>query len=88
MCIQLSYTSNFNYTDTEYVWGGLSIGYGKNLQRLQIRAAHIVQGRSTTEEAFQILGWINLKTQRTMRKCILVYKCLNKLASPIFEIIS
>ena len=63
----------FNYTDT--VWGELSIGCGKNLQRLQNRAAHIVQGRSTTDEAFQKLGWINLETQRIMHKCILVYKC-------------
>ena len=38
----------FNYPDT--VWGGLSKGCGKNLQRLQNRAAHIVQGRSTTEK--------------------------------------
>ena len=72
----------FNYTDT--VWGGLSIGCGKNLQRLQNRAAHIVQGRSMTEEAFQKLGWINLETQRIMHKCILVYKCLNNLAPPYF----
>ena len=76
----------FNYTDT--VWGGLSIGCGKNLQRLQNRAARIVQGRSTTDEAFQKLGWINLETERIMHKCILVYKCLNNLAPPIFVIIS
>ena len=74
--------TNEYYSDT--VWGGLSIGCGKNLQRLQNRAAHIVQGRSTTEEAFQMLGWINLETQRIMHKCILVYKCLNNLAAPYF----
>jgi len=70
------------------VWGGLSKDCDKNLQRVQNRAAHIVQNRSTTEEAFQMLGWINLETQRIMRKCILVYKCLNNLVSPIFVIIS
>ena len=69
-----------NYTDT--VWGGLSIGCGKNLQRLQNRAARLVQGRSTTDEAFQKLGWINLQTQRIMHKCILVYKCLYNLVPP------
>ena len=69
-----------NYTDT--VWGLLSIGCGKNLQHLQNRAARIVQGRSTTDEAFQKLGWINLQTQRIMHKCILVYKCLYNLAPP------
>ena len=76
----------FNHTYT--VWAGLSIGFGKKLQRLQNRAAHVVQGRSTTKEAFQMLGWIKLETQRIMQKCILVYKCLNNLAPPIFVIIS
>ena len=72
----------FKYTDA--VWGGLSIGCSKNLQRLQNRAAHIVQGRATTEEALQMLGWLNLETPRIMHKCILVYKCLNNLAPPLF----
>ena len=31
---------------------------------------------------------VNLETQRIMHKCILVYKCLNNLAPPIFVIIS
>ena len=35
----------FNYTDT--VWGGLSI---------RNRAAHIIKGRTTTEETIQMLG--------------------------------
>ena len=72
----------FNYTDT--VWSGLSKGCCKNLQRLQNRAAHVVAATSTTEEGFQMLGWINLETQRIMYKCILVYKCLNNLAPPYF----
>ena len=38
----------FNYTNT--VWGGLSVGCSKNLQRLQKKAVH------TTEETFQMLG--------------------------------
>ena len=72
----------FNYTDTE--WGGLSIGCSKNLQRLQNRAPYIVHGRTTIKEAFQMLGWINLETQRIMHKCILVCKCLNNLAPAYF----
>ena len=54
-----------------------------DLQRLQNRVAHKVQGRSTTEEAFQMLGWINLETQTIMHKCILVYECLNNLKNPL-----
>ena len=66
---------------SDTVWGRLSIGCGRNLQRLQNSAAHIVQERTTTEEAFEMLGWINgLETQRIMHKCILVYKCLKNLA--------
>ena len=62
----------FDYTDT--VWGGLSIGGSNNLQRLQNRAAHIIQRRATTEEAFKMLGWVELETQRKAHKCILVFK--------------
>ena len=40
MCIELSYTTNFNYTDT--VWGDLSIGCVKNLN-LKFGTAIIVQ---------------------------------------------
>ena len=78
-----------NYTDT--VWGELSNGCGKNLQRLQNRAAHIIQNRSTTDETFQMLGWINLEKQTIMHQRILVYKCLNYLLRPplpIFDFIS
>ena len=41
---------------SDTVWGRLSVGCGRNLQRLQNSAAHIVQGRTTTEEAFEMLG--------------------------------
>ena len=52
----------FDYTDT--VWGGLSIGCSNSLQRLQNRAAHIIQRTATTEESFKMLGWVDLETQR------------------------
>ena len=32
-----------------------------------------------TEEAFKMLGWADLETQRKAHKCILVFKCLNGL---------
>ena len=67
----------FDYTDT--VWGGLSIGCSNSLQRLQNRAAHIIQRTATTEESFKMLGWVDLETQRKAHKCILVFKCLNEL---------
>ena len=70
----------FYYTDT--VWGGLSIGCSNSLQRLQNRAAHIIQRRATTKESFKMLGWVALETQRKAHKCILVFKCLNELVPP------
>ena len=54
----------------------------KNLQRLQNRAAHMIQRKATTEEAFQMLGWVNLETQINIHKRILVFKCLNSLVPP------
>lgn len=62
----------FNYTDTE--WGGLSLGCNNSLQRLQIRAANIIQRRATTDGSFKMLGWVDLETQRKVHKCILVFK--------------
>jgi len=70
----------FGYTDT--VWGGLSIGCSNSLQRLQNRAAHIIQRTATTEESFRMLGWVDLETQRKAHKCILVFTCLNELVPP------
>ena len=60
----------FDYTDT--VWGELSIVCSNSVQRLQNKAAHIIQRRTTTEEAFKILGWVELETQRKAHKCILI----------------
>ena len=70
----------FHYVDM--VWGGLSIGCSNNLQRLQNMAAHVIQRRATTVEAFKMLGWFELETQRKAHKCILVFKCLNDLVPP------
>ena len=51
----------------------MSIGCSNSLrmQLLKNRAAHIIQRRATTEEAFKMLGCIDLETQRKAHKCIL-----------------
>ena len=72
----------FNYTDK--VWGGKPIGCINSMQHLQNRAAHIIQRRATAEEAFTMLVWVNLKTQRKADKHILVFECLNDLVPPYF----
>ena len=70
----------FDYPDS--VRGGLSIGRTNSLQRLQNRAAHVIQRSATTEESFKMLGWVDVETQRKAHKCILVFKCLNELVPP------
>lgn len=35
-----------------------------------------------TEEAFKMLEWVDLETQRKAHKCILVFKYLNDLVPP------
>ena len=55
------YSQFFIYSDT--VWGGLSVDFSENLQRLQNRAAHIIERITTTKETFQMLGWVNLERQ-------------------------
>ena len=70
----------FDYSDT--VWGGLSIGCSDSFQRLQNRAAHIIQRRAMAEESFKIFVWVDLETQRKAHECILIFKCLNELFPP------
>ena len=41
-----------------------------------------IQERLTGEEAFKMLGWADLETQRNAHKCILLFKCLNDLVPP------
>ena len=38
--------------------------------------------RATTEESFEMFGWVDLETQRKAHKCILVFECLNELVPP------
>ena len=67
----------FTYADT--AWGELSQTCSESLQRIQNRAARIVAKRSSSQESIDILGWVDLKTHRTINKCILVFKCLHEL---------
>ena len=72
--------ADFDYTDSLRGW--LSIERTNSLQRLQNRAAHVIQRSATTEESFKMLGWVDVETQRKAHKCILVFKCLNELVPP------
>ena len=79
----------FNNTDTAkkrinvvvvvVAWGTISIGCGKNLQKLQNRAARIILRRESSRDTFDILKWTDLETNRKIHKCVLVFKCLHNL---------
>ena len=65
------------------------MGWAVNRMRQQLatstkqgRAAHIIQRKATTDEAFKMLGWVDLETQREAHKCVLAFKCLNDLVPP------
>ena len=66
-----------SYTDT--VQRELSARNSKCLQCLQNRASRIITNRSSYKETIQILGWVDLSTNRDIHKCILVYKCSHNL---------
>ena len=65
------------YADT--VLGEFSVMCSDNLQRLQIRAARIINETDSSLEALKILGWSDLKTIRGRNKCVLAFKCLHNL---------
>ena len=66
-----------SYTDT--AWGELSVASSKSFQRLQNRAARIIQKRDSFRDSFNALGWVDLETNRKIHKCMLVFKCLHGL---------
>ena len=64
-----------------FLWNCHTISEGccKELQRLQNRAARIILRRKSSKNAFHLLNWLSLACRRKLRKCSLVFKCLNNL---------
>ena len=63
------------------VWDGCSKSKKEYLDRLQRRAAAIIEGRKVSQnELHHTFSWPNLQERRNFQKCMLVYKCLNNLA--------
>ena len=54
-------------------------GAGLNLNVIDVI---VIQRRATTEEAFEMLGWVELETRRKAHTSILVFKYLNDLIPP------
>ena len=63
------------------VWDGCGVGYKGYLDKLNRRAACIIEGRSVAaDELFTVFSWPNLQARRDYLKCVLVYKSLRNLA--------
>ena len=70
----------FNYCSP--VWDSCGVGSKAYLDKLNRRAACIIEGRGIgAEELKSTLGWSNLKARRNYLKCVLVHKCLHGIAS-------
>ena len=62
------------------VWDGCGVGYKGYLDKLNRRAACIIEGRSVAaDELFTVFSWPNLQARRDYLKCVLVYKSLRQL---------
>ena len=63
------------------VWDSCGAGSKDYLDKLNGRAACIIEGRSVgAEELKSTLGWPNLQARRNYHKCLLVHKCLHGIA--------
>ena len=63
------------------VWENCGAGSKDYLDKLNRRAACIIEGRSIgAEELKSTLGWPNLQARRNYLKCLLVQKCLHGIA--------
>ena len=63
------------------VWDSCGVGSKTYLDKLNRRAACIIEGRSIgAEELKSILGWPSLQARKNYLKCVLVHKCLHEMA--------
>lgn len=63
------------------VWDGCSKTNRDYLDKLQARAASIIEGRKVVQSEIQeLLGWPTLDTRRKYQICLQVFKCINGLA--------
>ena len=63
------------------VWDSCWAGSKDYLDKLNRRAACIIEGRSIGAEGLKsTLGWPNLQARRSYLKCLLIHKCLHGIA--------
>ena len=63
------------------VWDSCGVGSKAYLDKLNKRAACIIEGRVIgAEELKSTLGWSSVKARRKYLKCVLVHKCIHGIA--------
>ena len=86
----LTVQSYFNYCIT--VWGNCPQTNLKQVQRLQNRAACAVLGSfdysCSVSKMIRDLGWMTINQRYVYFTSILMYKCLNGLAPPLFHYVN
>ena len=75
--------SRLHYCNT--VWGNCGISLKNQLQRLQDRAARIVDKKNGTENPLFKLGWLDVQQQIDFDTAVMVRKTLNKTAPSYFS---
>ena len=75
--------SRLRYCNT--VWGNCGISLKNQLQRLQDRAARIVDKKNGTENPLFKLGWLDVQQQIDFDTAVMVRKTLNKTAPSYFS---
>ena len=75
--------SRLRYCNT--VWGNCGISLKNQLQRLQDRAARIVDKKNGTENPLFKLGWLDVQQQIDFDTAVMVHKTLNKTAPSYFS---
>ena len=62
-------------------WDSCGLGSKSYLDKLNRRAACIIEGRSVgSDELLTVFSWSNLQAHRDYLKCVLVYKCIHGMA--------
>ena len=87
--LTISYNSSvqphFDYCSL--VWGSYSKSLSKKLQKLQNRAARVINFSNyyrSTDELLRMVNWVKLNRQRLVDKSIMMYKIVNRMAPDYF----
>ena len=74
-CLTLEASKQVSTSLVQPLFDYADVAWGKELQRLQNRAARIILGKNTSNDNFCVQNWLNLASRTKMHRCIQVFKC-------------